>query len=86
MAGGRMDTPHPTPLDPPLVISYKSHRKSLVYFSHLARLILFFFTESHRQKGGVMAQCLPKYARASADVLLFTDIQRRAVEKKSSLS
>ena len=28
-----------------------------------------------------MAQCPPKYAPASADVLLFIDIQRRAVEK-----
>ena len=45
MAGGRMDTLHPTPLDPPLVISFGNHQKSLVYFSHLAPLILFFFTK-----------------------------------------
>ena len=30
MAGGRMDTPHPTPLDPPLAISYGNHQKNLV--------------------------------------------------------
>ena len=31
MAGGRMHTSHPTPLDPPLAISYKNHQKSLTY-------------------------------------------------------
>ena len=36
MAGERMHTPHPTPLDPPLAISYRNHQKSLVYFNHLA--------------------------------------------------
>ena len=51
-AGGRMHTPHPTPLDPPLAISYKNHQKSLEYFSHLAPLILFFFTKRQNQKGG----------------------------------
>ena len=29
MAGGRMRTPHPTPLDPPLAISYRNYQKSL---------------------------------------------------------
>ena len=38
MAGGRMHTPHPTPLNPPLAISYKNHQKTLAYFSHLAPL------------------------------------------------
>ena len=38
-------TPHPTPLDPPLAISYKNYQKSLVYFSHLAPLVLFFLTK-----------------------------------------
>ena len=62
MAGGRMHTPHPTPLNPPLAISYRNHQKSLAYFSHLASLVLFFFTKRQNQKGG-MAQCLPpKYA------------------------
>ena len=36
MAGGRMDTSHPTLLDPPLAISDGNHRKSLAYFSRLA--------------------------------------------------
>ena len=43
MADGKMHTSHPTPLDPPLAISYRNHQKSLAYFSHLAPLILFFF-------------------------------------------
>ena len=35
---------HPifTPLDLPLAISYKSHQKSLAYFSHLAPFVLFY--------------------------------------------
>ena len=45
MAGRRMHTPHPNPLDPPLAISYKNRQKSLSYFSHSATLILFFFTK-----------------------------------------
>ena len=52
MGGGRMYTPHPSPLDPPLAISYRNHQKSLAYFSHLAPSISFFFTERQRQKGG----------------------------------
>ena len=48
MAGGMVHTPHPTPLDPPLAISYKNHQKSLAYFSHLAPLILFFFIKESR--------------------------------------
>ena len=55
MGGGRMYTPHPSPLDPPLAISYRNHQKSLAYFSHLAPSISFFFTERQRQKG-VMTQ------------------------------
>ena len=42
-AGGRRHTPHPTPVGPPLAISYKNHQKSLAYFSHLAPLILLIF-------------------------------------------
>ena len=45
MAGGRMHTPHPTLLDPPLAISYRNLQKSLSYFSHLAPLFLLFFTK-----------------------------------------
>ena len=52
VAGGRMHIPHPTPLDPPLVISCRNHQKSLAYFSHLAPLILFVFTERQESKGG----------------------------------
>ena len=40
MAGGRMHTPHPNPLDP-----------ILAYFSHFAPLILFFFTKRQSQIG-----------------------------------
>ena len=43
MAGGRMDTPHPTPPDPPLAVSCGTHQKSLVYFSHLAPLVVLFY-------------------------------------------
>ena len=45
MAGGRMHAPYPTPLDPPLALSYKNYQKSLAYFSHLASLVLPFFTK-----------------------------------------
>ena len=51
MAGGRMHTPHPTPLNPPLAISYGKHQKSLAYFGHLAPLVLLFFTKRQSQKG-----------------------------------
>ena len=63
MAGGRMHTPHPTPLDLPLAISCRHHQQSLAYFSHLAPLVLFYFAKKGRVKiGGDMAQCPPKYA------------------------
>ena len=54
-----MHTHHPSPLDPPLAISYRNHQKSLAYFSYLAPSILFFFIKRQSQKG-VMAQCLPQ--------------------------
>ena len=54
MAGGSMHTPHPTPLDSPLAISYRNHQKIQAYFSHLTPLALFLFTEKQSQKG--MAQ------------------------------
>ena len=56
MAGGRMHTPHPTPLYPPLAMSYRNHQKSLAYFSHLGPLILFFLLIA-QSKGGGLAQC-----------------------------
>ena len=52
MASGKMLTSHPTPLDPPLAISYRNYQMSLSYFSHLASLVLFFFTKRQIQKGG----------------------------------
>ena len=52
MAGWRMHAPHPTLLYPSLAISCGNHQKSLAYFSHLASLILFFFTKRQSQKGG----------------------------------
>ena len=50
MARGRGHTPHPTPLHPPLDISYKNHLKSLAYFSHLAPLVLLRFTKRQSEK------------------------------------
>ena len=50
MAGGKMHTPYPPPLYPLQAISHGNHQKSLAYFSHLAPLILFFFTKKQSQK------------------------------------
>ena len=52
MVGRRMHTPHPIPLDLPLAIIYRNHQKSVVHFSHLAPLVLFFFTKRQSQKRG----------------------------------
>ena len=52
-----MHTPHPTPLDPPLAISYRNHQKSLVYFSHSAPLFYFFIKGRVKREG--MAQFPP---------------------------
>ena len=63
MDGGKMHTPHSNPLDLPQAIRYRNHQKSLAYFSHLAPLILFFFTKRQRQKGvGNSKMPSPKYA------------------------
>ena len=51
MASGKIYTPHPTPLDPLLAIGLRNNRKSLAYFSHMAPLILFFFSKRQSQKG-----------------------------------
>ena len=59
MAGGRMHTPHPTPLNPPLAMSYRNHQKSLAYFSYLAPLTLFFLLKERIKRGWGMAQCSP---------------------------
>ena len=64
-ACGRMHTPHPTPLDLPLAISYRSHQKSLAYFGHLAPLILFFLLKGRvKTEGGMALRPPPKYAPA----------------------
>ena len=85
MAGGRMHTPHSTPL----AVSYRNHQKSQAYFSHLALLILFFFTKKQSQKGGAMAQSLPpKYALVSTFKpikVLMVDFQKKVVIKRSLL-
>ena len=53
MANRRIHTPRSFyPLDPPLAINYGNHQKSLVYFSHLVPLILFYFTKKPNQTGG----------------------------------
>ena len=63
-------TPHPTPLDPPLAISYKSHQKSLAYFSSLSPLVFFTKRQSQKEEGG-MAQCLtPKYVPGAMSLVI----------------
>ena len=60
-----MHIPYPTLLDLPLSISYRNHQENLAYFSHLAPLVLFFFTkrQSQRWKGGAWHNGpAPKYA------------------------
>ena len=65
MTGGRMHIPHPTPLDSPLIISYRNHHKNLANFSHLAPLVLFFLLKGIVKRGGGGAWHngpLPKYS------------------------
>ena len=50
VAGGRVHTP--SSYLPSHRLSYRNHQKSLAYFSHLAPLILYFFTERQSQRGG----------------------------------
>ena len=65
LAGGMMHTPHPTPLNAPLAISYRNYQKSLAYFSHLGPIIWFFFSKKESQKGGLCTMPPPpKYAPA----------------------
>ena len=82
-----MHTPHPTPLDPPLAISYRNHQNSLVYFSHLAPLILFLFTKKQSQKGGGGHGTMPpslKYAPAVKSKKKATRPQMFYKNKRSS--
>ena len=68
MVGGRMQTPHPTPLDSPITISYRSLQKNLAYFSHLAPLVLFFLLKGRVRRGegnGTKAPSLNKLLRAA---------------------
>ena len=51
MAGGRIHTFHPTPLNSSLAISYRNHQKILAYFSHLASSVVFLLTKRQSQKG-----------------------------------
>ena len=53
MAGGRMHTSHPVPLDSPLAISYVNQQKSLAYFSHSAvgTISIVLFCEKAESKG-----------------------------------
>ena len=71
----RMHAPRPTPLDPPLAISYRNHQKGLAYFSHLAPLILLFFTKKRCQKGGRAwpnGRPAPKYATGTSNLKLLS--------------
>ena len=65
MAGGRMHISYSTTLDSPLAISYRNHQKNLACFSHLAPLVMFFFTKKQSQKGGGTWHNIPapEYAR-----------------------
>ena len=51
IVGGRMYSPHPTPLYPPLAISYRNYQKGLAYFSHLTPLVLFFLLKGRVKMG-----------------------------------
>ena len=72
-----MLTPHPTPL----AISYRKHQKSLAYFSHLAPLVLLFFTERQSQKGGPWPTLYPPL-----NELLTQDLSNTGKASKSNLS
>ena len=52
-------TSHPTPLDPPLAISYENHQKSLAYSSYLAPLILFTLLKGKVKRAGVVLGAMP---------------------------
>ena len=71
MAGGGMHTPYSVSLYPPPAISYRSHQKSMAYFSHLEPLILFFLLKGRVKKGGHGSMLPPKYATAWTHVIFF---------------
>ena len=79
MAGGRMYTPYPSP--PGSAPGHKPPKPSkesgiFQQFSHLAPLILFFFTERQSQGGAWHNALPPKYAPAvkSKNSLLFSNV------------
>ena len=65
MAGGRMHISHPNPVDLPLAISGRNHRKNLAYFSHLAPLVLFCLLKGRVKKGAWHNGLAPEYAPKS---------------------
>ena len=70
MTGRRMHTSHSSPTPPGSAPDHKLQKpskESLAYFSHLAPLVLFFFTKKQSQKGEAWHNGfapLPKYAPA----------------------
>ena len=48
MAGERMHIPHPTPLYPPLAISYRNHQKSLASLCTISFVLFYHNAESIR--------------------------------------
>ena len=79
MAGGRSHTPHPTPLNPPLVISYKNLQISLAYFSHLHHKFCYLLLKDRVKKGGPeggegRTQCSPLLNTHLTALHLFRDM------------
>ena len=72
VATGRMHTPYPS-----LAISHKNYQESLAYFSHLAPLVLFFFTKKQSQKGGAWHNAPSKYAQSRAVAVGGPSVYRR---------
>ena len=55
-----MHTPHPTPVDSLLAISYEKHQWNLAYFDHLlASLVLFFLLKGRVKKKGKYGTMAP---------------------------
>ena len=73
MAGGKMHTPHPTPQ----AISYRNHQKTPACFSHLAPLILFFFTKRHSQKGTEAWRTMPTLIRSCLYISAYKGLNGR---------
>ena len=53
MAGGRMHIPHPTPLDSPLTISYRTIKRIWHISVTFGTISIVLFTKRQSQKGGV---------------------------------